>query len=132
MGAKDTDDTDAPSLAVVFLPAPLPVLPPHTLYLPISLSTTSADLDSDPFSRALQAALAQENAEAQWAPVGVSPDQHLLWHVDLDGARVLRATQVSTLDPVDVFLGFEPLLRRRQRMLNVLREQIAAAPSVTM
>ncbi|KAI0313751.1 hypothetical protein OF83DRAFT_1140029 [Amylostereum chailletii] len=117
---------DIPSLAIVFLPSLLPSLPQHTLFLPVVVSP-SVDLDPAGFSEEVL----REGVETQWDMMSVPSNQLLLWHVD-SPSIVMSEAEVATLDPVEVFLGFEPLLRRRHRLLKSLRDQIAATPAMTI
>jgi hypothetical protein len=70
-------------------------------------------------------------AARQWEDQGVPPNQLLLWHLDSPSV-VVSETEITALDPAEVVLGFEPLVPRKRRFLKALREQISAAPAVTM
>ncbi|KZV62906.1 hypothetical protein PENSPDRAFT_758381 [Peniophora sp. CONT] len=121
----DPPNSDArPSLAVVFLPALLKTLPRHSLYLPIT-QTLPAEIDT------IATDSLRADAERQWTSLQVPDSQLLLWHVDTP-SPALSAAEVSALDPAEVVLGFEPLLPRRHRALQALRDQTASAPAVTL
>ncbi|VDB88413.1 unnamed protein product [Peniophora sp. CBMAI 1063] len=121
----DPSHSDArPSLAVVFLPALLKALPRHSLYLPIT-QAHPAEIDS------IATDSLRADAERQWNALQIPSTQLLLWHVDTP-SPTLSAAEVSALDSTEVVLGFEPLLPRRQRALQVFRDQVASAPAVTL
>lgn len=102
----------------------LKALPRHSLYLPIT-QTLPAEIDN------IATDSLRADAERQWNALQVPSSQLLLWHVDTP-TPALSAKELSALDPGEVVLGFEPLLPRRNRAVQALRDQFASAPAVTL
>ncbi|KAI0033549.1 hypothetical protein K488DRAFT_84829 [Vararia minispora EC-137] len=121
---------ELPSLAIIFLPHLLAALPRHTLYLPV-VETRREFTDVSDSNEGFSADLLRRGVDRQWDVLRTPTSQTLLWHVDTPTV-VMSEDEIIALDPAEVALGFEPLIPRRRRFVNVLRAQIASAPAMTL
>ncbi|KAI0649094.1 hypothetical protein C8Q79DRAFT_948796 [Trametes meyenii] len=94
-----------PSLAVVFLPAPVRAVPEHTLYLPV-LTQDSLNDDDDlfgPGDRLL-------DAEHHWDTLGISKERVISAAFARSQSSVVEEEEIERASPVKVVRALRPLL----------------------
>ncbi|KAA1467484.1 hypothetical protein DENSPDRAFT_832548 [Dentipellis sp. KUC8613] len=114
------------SLAVVFLPSSLSVIPEHSLYLPV-VAFPSLDIDPAGFSENLM----RQTIQDKWKSMGI-PSEKLLLHNPECPSEILNEGEVDSLEPSEVANGFGPFLPQSRKCVKGFRMPASSASTVTI